>query len=141
MVRAINDALLTAANKYIDEAPDVVGAPTGTASVDFPLWSTSDLTGLRINTAASGDTTLVEAVVGQTTRVHRLKISVAQPVVVQIKNGSTVLDVFHFVGNGRSAILDFSSRPWYVTTANTALVINLSGSVQVDGRVEYITGV
>lgn len=139
MARAVNDALLAAANKYIDEAPAVTGAPAGTSAVDTPLWPTIDLTGLHINTAASGDTTLVAAVASQTTRVHRLKISVAGPVVVQIKDGATVLDVFHFVGNGRNVILDFSSRPWYVTTANTALVINLSGAVQVDGRVEYVT--
>lgn len=139
MTRAINDAILAAADKYIDGAAAVTGAPTGTSAVDNPLWTTTGLTGLRIATAVAGDNTLVAAVAGQTTRVHRLKLSVAGAVSVQIKDGATVLDVFNFAGVGGSVVLDFSSRPWYVTSANTALVINLSGAVQVDGRVEYVT--
>lgn len=117
----------------------ISGAPTGTQAADQPLWPTNDLTGLRINTAASGDTALVAAVAGQTTRVHSLRLSVAGAVIVQIKNGATVLEVFNFAGVGGALVLDFRSRPWYLTTANTALNINLSAAVQVDGRIEYVT--
>ncbi len=97
------------------------------------------LTPLRINTAASGVTQLVAAASGQTTRVHRMKLSVAGAVIVQIRNGATVLEVFNFAGAGGNVILDFDGNPWYETSANTALNINLSAAVQVDGRVEYIT--
>lgn len=117
----------------------VTGAPTGTQAADQPLWPTNDLTGLRINTAAGGDTPLVAAVAGQTTRVHSLRLSVAGAVIVQIRDGATVLEVFNFAGVGGAVVLDFRSRPWYKTTANTALNINLSAAVQVDGRVEYVT--
>lgn len=117
----------------------VTGAPAGTQASDQPLWATNDLTGLRINTAAAGDTVLVAAVAGQITRVHSLRVSVAGAVIVQVKDGATVLEVFNFAGVGGAVILDFRSRPWYRTTANTALNINLSAAVQVDGRVEYVT--
>lgn len=111
----------------------------GIAASGEPLWTTNDLSELRINTNASGDTALVAAVSGQTTRVHAIRLSVAGAVIVQIKNGSTVLEVFNFAGNGGSVLLNFRGRPYYKTSANTALNINLSGTVQVDGRLEYIT--
>jgi hypothetical protein len=117
----------------------VLVAPTGTQAVDNPLIVTSDLTALRINVSASGDTSLVAAVAAQTTRVHALRLSVAGAVIVQIKDGATVLEVFNFGAAGGSIVIPFRSRPHYKTTANTALNINLSAAVQVDGRIEYVT--
>lgn len=109
-------------------------------SITAALNKTATLSGAKIdNTATSGNTTLVAAVSGQTTRVHRLKLSVAGASIVQIKNGATVLEVFNFAGNGGSVVLDFSAEPWYITSVNAALVINSSTAVQVDGRVEYVT--
>ena len=103
------------------------------------LRATSDLTGLRINNAAaSGDTALVSATASQTTRVHRMKLSVAGACIVQIRDGATVLEAFNFAGVGGGIVLDFSERPWYITTANTALNLNVSVAVQVDGRLEYV---
>ncbi len=123
-----------------DRLRTITSAPTGTAASDMPLWTTSDLTRVRVNTAVAGDNTIVAAVSGQTTRVHRMKLSVAGPVIVQVKDGAgTILEVFNFAGNGGGLVLDFASRPWYITTANTAFILNLSAAVQVDGRVEYVT--
>ena len=94
-----------------DRARTVTTAPTGTAATDQPLWTTSDLTRVRVNISASGDNTIVAAVSGQTTRVHRMKLSVAGPVIVQVKDGAgTVLEVFNFAGNGGGLVLDFQSR-------------------------------
>ena len=111
---------------------------TGVQAIGLPLWSTSDLTGLRINVAASGDTALVAGVGGQTTRVYRMRLSVAGAVVVQIKDGATVLEVFNFPAAGGSVILDLSDRPYYRTAVAAALNINLSAAVQVDGRLEFV---
>lgn len=124
-----------------DRQRSVATAPTGTSAADEPLWTTSDLIGARINVSASGNTVLVAAVASQTTRVHRLRLSPAASVVVQIKDGATVLEAFNYTTGDPAIILDFSSRPYYKTTANTALTINLSGAVQVDGRIEYVTSV
>jgi len=114
----------------------------GIAAVGMALLSTSDLTRLVItNAAASGNTTLVAAVAAQTTRVHRLRLSVAGACIVKITDGAggTVLETFNFAGNGGGVVLDLSDRPYYKTTANTALVLNVSAAVQVDGVLEYVT--
>lgn len=92
---------------------------------------------LRINTAASGDTTLVAAAVGLRCRVHALRLSVAGAVIVTIKAGSTVLEVFDFAAAGTMAPLELRFQPYYVTAENEAMVINLSGAVQCNGRLEY----
>lgn len=92
---------------------------------------------LRINTAASGDTALVAAAPGLRCRVHGLRLSVAGAVIVQIKAGSTVLEVFNFAAAGTMAPLHLRFQHYYETAANEALNINLSGAVQVNGALEY----
>ena len=92
---------------------------------------------LRINTAASGDTTLIAAVAGLSTKVYSLRLSVAGAVIVSIKAGSTVLEVFNFVGAGTMAPLVLRFKPYFQTATNEALVINLSGAVQCNGAIEY----
>lgn len=92
---------------------------------------------LRINVAASGDTALVAAATGKRTKVHALRLSAAGAVVVQIKDGSTVLETFNFAAAGTMPPLELRHAPYYTGTTNTALNINLSGAVQVDGRIEY----
>lgn len=92
---------------------------------------------LRINTAASGDTELVAASAGQVCRVHGLRLSVAGAVIVTIKRGSTVLEVFNFAAAGVMPALALRSQPYYQTATNEALNINLSGAVQCNGVLEY----
>lgn len=92
---------------------------------------------LTINTAASGDTTLVAASAGQSCKVHGLRLSVAGAVIVSIKRGSTVLEVFNFAAAGTMAPLVLRFQPYYQTATNEALVINLSGAVQCNGALEY----
>lgn len=104
-----------------------------------PLLATSDLTATRINTAGAGDTAIVAAVAGQTTRVHALRLSVAGAVIVQIKTGATVQEVFNFAGNGGSVNLNFNERPYWKTAVNEAININLSAAIQVDGAIQTVT--
>lgn len=93
---------------------------------------------LTISTAASGDTTLIAAGgAGRITRVHGLRLSVAGAVIVSIKRGSTVLEVFDFAAAGVMPPLVLREQPYYLTAADEALVINLSGAVQVNGMLEW----
>lgn len=94
-------------------------------------------TTLRINTAALGDTELVPATASKRCRVFGLRLSAAGAVVVQIKRGSTVLEVFNFAGAGVMPPLVLRDDPYFTTDINQALNINLSGAVQVDGALEY----
>jgi len=92
---------------------------------------------LRINTASSGDTELVAAVTGASTKVYGLRLSVAGAVIVTIKRGSTTLEVFNFAAAGTMAPLALRDAPYYQTASNEALTINLSGAVQCNGVLEY----
>lgn len=104
------------------------------------LTATNDLTGAVVDNAGlAGDTVVKAAVAGQTTRVHALRLSVAGATIITVKRGATVLEKFNFAGNGGGVILDFRSRPHYITAANETFVINSSAAVQVDGRAEYVT--
>lgn len=119
--------------------PVAVGDDGSLVTGAAALQTTPDLTYARINRATSGDgTAIVAATASMKTRVYRMKLSVAGAVIVTIKDGAgTTLEVFNFAGNGGGVVLDFSERPWYTGTANTAFYINLSAAVQVDGSLEY----
>jgi hypothetical protein len=107
---------------------------TGTAS---PL-STSDLTAARISFGATGDQTIVTATAAQATKVYRIRLTVAGATNISIKDGAaTTLEIIQFPAAGM-LILDFNTRPYWTTTANTAFILNSSAAVQVEGRVEYL---
>lgn len=119
---------------------DTQSSQYGTTFTGLALWPVTDLTRVLVNTASSGDTTLVTGTASQTTKVYRLRLSVAGAVIVKLTDGGsgTVLEKWNFAGNGGAVIYDLSDRPYCKTSAATALVINLSAAVQVDGVVEYI---
>jgi len=93
-----------------------------------------------VSANTSGSTPLLAATPGQTNRVHGLRLSVAGAVVVSILDGATLLERFNFAGNGGGIVLDLREKPYYTGSVNTALNISLSAAVQVDGRLEYVTG-
>lgn len=92
---------------------------------------------LTISTNTSGDNTLVAAVADRSTKVYGLRLSVAGAVIVQVKRGSTVLETFNFAAAGVMPPLILREEPYYRTGVNEALVLNLSGAVQVNGALEY----
>lgn len=114
------------------------GDTNGNAYQRPALIATTPLTAFRINYNTTGDKTLVAAVSGQTTRVHRLQLSVAVANTLTIKTGTTVRMVYNLGANG-SVTLDFASLPWYTTAANEALVLTVGSANQVDGNIEYVT--
>jgi hypothetical protein len=92
----------------------------------------------RISTAASGDTPVLAAVAAQVHRVHGIRIAAAAAVVVQLRSGAAVLEVFPFAAAG---FVDLPVRyaEYARTVANTALNLNLSAAVQVDAVIETVT--
>ena len=100
--------------------------------------ATSDLTGASINAAASGDNTLVAAVGGQTVRVFKIFLTAASAVNIQFKDGAgTDLTGLITLTAGGSVVLDFDTRPWFLTSAGNAFILELSSAVQVSGRIYY----
>lgn len=114
----------------------------GTQALDVNMVASAaavSTTSQRISTNTAGDNVLLSAVVAKSHRIHSLRLSVAGAVIVQVKDGTTVLEVFNFAGNGGGLTLDFREKPYYVCATNSAFTINLSAAVQVEGRFEYIT--
>lgn len=102
------------------------------------LLATSDLSAAVVNISSATTTPIVAAVASQTTRVHRMRLNVAAAQSITVKDGSTTLEVINFTAAG-FLTYDFSSRPWYKTTANTALNFTTTTTGQVNGVVEYVT--
>src|SRR5258708_33241850 len=108
----------------------------------IPLLLKSDLTVNTFNSASSGDNSVVAAVTGSIIRVHRMHLTAAAAVVVQVKSGSTVVDTIQFNGAAPLPfVLEFSDRPYYTMTIATALQLNLSSAVSVTGTIETVTSV
>jgi len=131
-----------AASGATEETLSEVKVALETPVAELPPQPLQKTTGLAVTTIAkntTGDTQLVAAVSGQTTRVHRMKFTCDAANLVTIKVGSTVVDRFRFPASGGAAVLEFSSRPWYVTGVNQALTINCSTTANVDGSVETVT--
>lgn len=98
-----------------------------------------ELTQVAINCAGNGDNTIVAAVAAQTIRVYGFVFFVAGVVNAKWKNGAGT--DFHpalpFLGNGASWMLPRDGKPWLTCSTNTALILNLSGAIQVSGSLYY----
>lgn len=97
------------------------------------------ITSATINIVASGDNTIVAAVSARKISVWKIFFWVNGTVSVTIKDGAStnLTGAMAMVAQNQfNKWLDETS-PWFVTTAGNALVINLSGAIQVSGRVYY----
>jgi hypothetical protein len=103
------------------------------------LDATTDLSHSYSTSSASGEVSLVAATASQTTRVHRMVISAAGATTIELRNGAsgTALRTIEFPAAG-AYVFDFSSRPYLVTTANTALMRNSSAAVKVTVELDYV---
>ena len=94
----------------------------------------------KIDTASSGDNTIVAAVAGTKVFVYALWLWGGGAVSVTIKDGAAInLSGAMLLAAGSNPKWDFNlvEEPWFTTTSGNAFVINLSGAVQVSGRVYY----
>jgi hypothetical protein len=97
----------------------------------------SDFLEAIIDTAGSGDNTLIAGVTGYYIAVYKIWYVLAGDVNHTLKNGSTAFSGTVTGKAGGSFVLDYDGTPWFVTTAGNGFVLNLSGAVQVSGRVYY----
>jgi hypothetical protein len=99
----------------------------------------SDFTEVAINVASSGDNSIVGATASQTTRLFGFFLMNTGAVAVSVKwrDGTTDLHPALTLNPGGSWVMNRDGQPWFTTTANTALNLNLSGATQVSGRAYY----
>lgn len=122
---------------------DSTGAALGTAAAPIvtqtsSLQTTADLTTIKIGpiTAITGSTAIVAAAASTRTRVYRVRMNVGAANVITILDGATVLERLNFAG-AADKVLDFSTRPWYTTTTNTALNYTTSTTAEFNAIFEY----
>ncbi len=96
---------------------------------------------VKISGALSGNNTILPAVVGKKIRVLSYRFQAAGDVDVRFTDGAGGADLTGAMstgakGGGGGAA--YSPVGHFETTANTALVMNLSGAVQVSGHLVYV---
>jgi hypothetical protein len=93
-----------------------------------------------INIASSGDNTVITPNADQRVIIWKMWIVGNGAVNLTFKDGSTALNgsAIHLTADGSSMTFPFDGEPyWFTSTAGNAFKINLSGAVQVNGRIYY----
>lgn len=102
------------------------------------MQTTTDYDEVAINVAGSGDNSIVSATASQTTRVYGFFLFANGGAVnVKWRDGSTDFTPALPLADKGYWSLPRDGRPWFKTTANTALQLNLSSAIQVSGRLYY----
>jgi hypothetical protein len=93
-----------------------------------------------IDTATSGDTTLIAAVTSKKIRVMSCFIVAAGAVNVRFESGTggTALTGQMNLTTNSGFVLPFNPGGWFETGAGALLNLELSGAVSVDGSLSYI---
>lgn len=95
---------------------------------------TQELTSVVISQNGAGTQVLSSATAGQTTRLHRLVLTVAAATAtIEIRRGATGLTGVMTLAVGVPLVLEYSEEPWFVTAANEALNLVVGGAGQVSG--------
>lgn len=93
---------------------------------------------IGFSAAAAATTALVAATSGARTSVQGLRMTAGGTVVVTIKSGTNVLEIFNLVA-GVPLVLPLRTKPYMRTNKGEALNITLGAAIQVDAQFEVIT--
>jgi hypothetical protein len=93
-------------------------------------------TATAIDFSASGDNTVVPAILGKRIKVFSLFLDVATATVLRFKSssGANLSGGITMLAAG-SIVLDDKGQPWFTTGVGEAFVINSTNAVQVGGTV------
>ena len=94
---------------------------------------------VAIDTATSGDNTIIAAVAGKKIRVLSLALIPSAAVTARFETGAggTALTGQMQLGAKVNLILDYNPAGWFETTAGALLNLELSGATSVDGCIVY----
>ena len=95
-----------------------------------------DLTRTAIDTASSGNNTLIAAATGRRLVIHRVFLVPASSVTVKFRDGAST-DLTGAMTLAALFRLDVEDNPWFTTSVGNAFVMNLGGAVQVSGAVYH----
>lgn len=94
----------------------------------------------KIDTASSGDQTIVAGVAGKTIRIYDMVWRASGTVNVTLKDGAgTNLEGVHNCIQGDGIVYDekTSGEPHFILASGNAFILNLSGATQVSGHLWY----
>ena len=111
------------------------------ANSRFSAPAVSQLLEAKLDFNATGDTSVIAGVAGQTIRIYRIFFVVGANTSIKFKDGATDLTGLMTMLSAGAFVLDFQADPWLTTSAASAFVINQSGTAQISGRVYYSQGV
>lgn len=90
----------------------------------------------RISTAAPSSTIVGAGPAGTSQRVYGLRFTVAGATNISIFDGSVTYELWQFAGPG-GIVLDLRDYPYIVILPDQNLAMVNTGSVQVEGMIEY----
>jgi len=94
---------------------------------------------LDVNISSSGDNIVIPAIADKKIYVWKLFVIGNAAVNLKMRDGTTDLNAFAFplTGQGSSITFFYDLVPYWRTSKGNAFQINLSGAVQVTGRIYY----
>lgn len=109
--------------------------------------TTDDLLQAGVDVDASGVTVLIPAIVGELIKVYKVFIVLGGNSTVEFEDtagnvlpsASSPMGALPMLANG-SIVLDFDTKPWFVTALGLGFAINLGSSVQASGILYYTQG-
>lgn len=120
---------------------NAAGTPIPVANTAAPVAKgDTTLTRVNVNIAGTtGDTTLVSATSSQTTRVHRMFCTVDAATNITLKSATNAISpVLHFPSSGGFINLGYSQYAHYVTNTNEALILNQSGTANINCQLDDV---
>ncbi len=97
------------------------------------------LSSLPVTFSGSGNNTVIAGLPGKVIRVYRLFLvlgSTPTNLTFQSGAGTAFTGALPFVASA-AMVLDFDTKPWFLTNIGDGFVINTSAGVQVSGAVYY----
>lgn len=114
---------------------------TGTSYEFFEKWYTQGVKRAVIDTATSGDTTLVAAVTGKKIRVLAAFLTMTGTAVTvrfESDTGGVALTGQMTPAQGQTITLPFNPVGWFETLEGKLLNLELGGAQSVDGVLVYV---
>ena len=92
-----------------------------------------------VNIASSGDNTVIASQSGKCLEVYKFWVVSEGAVNLKFKDGATALNAtaVHLTADGSSMFFPVDGKSYWGTSQGNAFIINLSGAVQVSGRIYY----
>ena len=125
----------------VENIDTTLQSPAASLPPQVPVASSdATLTRATVSISSATTTSIVGATASQSTRAHRIVLTVAGTQTITFQSAATSLGAFDFPSTGGILVLDFSEYWWFKTANNEAFQITTSGAAAVKGIIDYVKG-